>query len=122
MTVSQRFTLLFSSSSRIVDVLKLRLIEHSLLLWSSEGWDSSTGADRAAPRQVRLQARQIYCFAKATQIGWFPQGAEIARKSSNICSARPRARMAGHACAGDRRQRAEPAVYHLWPPLLLGTP
>ena len=56
-----------------------------------EGWDHSTGgfidrltpdgrADRAAPRRVLVQARQIYCFAKAAQIGWYPQGREIALK------------------------------------------
>jgi mannose/cellobiose epimerase-like protein (N-acyl-D-glucosamine 2-epimerase family) len=27
-----------------------------------------------------VQARQIYCFAKAAQIGWYPQGREIALK------------------------------------------
>ena len=80
-----------TSSDRIVDSLKLQLIDHSLPLWSSEGWDSAAGgfverldhegrADRAAPRRVRVQARQIYCYAKAAQIGWYPQGAEIARK------------------------------------------
>jgi mannose/cellobiose epimerase-like protein (N-acyl-D-glucosamine 2-epimerase family) len=75
----------------IVDVLKSLLIEHSLPLWSREGWDSAAGgfvekldiegrADRAAPRRVRVQARQIYCFAKAAQMGWYPQGREIAIK------------------------------------------
>ena len=27
-----------------------------------------------------VQARQIYCFAKAAQMGWYPQGREIALK------------------------------------------
>jgi mannose/cellobiose epimerase-like protein (N-acyl-D-glucosamine 2-epimerase family) len=67
------------------------MIEHSLPLWSDEGWDRTTGgfverldseghADRAAPRRVRVQARQIYCFAKAAQLGWYPDGREIALK------------------------------------------
>src|SRR6267154_2152893 len=75
----------------IVKVLKTLMIEHSLPLWSREGWDPAAGgfverldiegrADRAAPRRVRVQARQIYCFAKAAQLGWYPEGAEIARK------------------------------------------
>jgi mannose/cellobiose epimerase-like protein (N-acyl-D-glucosamine 2-epimerase family) len=75
----------------IVGVLKRRIIEHSLPLWSTEGWDHATGgfidrltpdgrADRSAPRRVLVQARQIYCFAKAAQIGWYPQGREIALK------------------------------------------
>jgi mannose-6-phosphate isomerase len=75
----------------MVGKLKLRIIDHCLPLWSTEGWDQSTGgfverlgidgrADRAAPRRVRVQARQIYCFAKAAQLGWYPEGAEIGRK------------------------------------------
>jgi len=80
-----------TSADGIVNSLKTQLVEHALPLWSGEGWDATAGgfverldfegrADRAAPRRVRVQARQIYCYAKAAQIGWFPQGAEIARK------------------------------------------
>jgi mannose/cellobiose epimerase-like protein (N-acyl-D-glucosamine 2-epimerase family) len=80
-----------SGSADIVGVLKTLMIERSLPLWSSEGWDRTTGgfvdrlgpdgrADHAAPRRVMVQARQIYCFAKAAQIGWYPQGREIALK------------------------------------------
>lgn len=80
-----------TSADRIVQSLKTQLADHALPLWSTEGWDDSAGgfverlnregrADRAAPRRVRVQARQIYCYAKAAQIGWYPQGAEIARK------------------------------------------
>ncbi len=75
----------------IVKVLKTLITEHSLPLWSSEGWDPAAGgfverldiegrADRAAPRRVRVQARQIYSFAKAAQMGWYPEGREIAMK------------------------------------------
>src|ERR1700737_41413 len=75
----------------IVKVLKTLMIEHSLPLWSGAGWDPVAGgfverldiegrADRAAPRRVRVQARQIYCFAKAAQMGWYPEGREIAKK------------------------------------------
>ncbi|UGV28902.1 mannose-6-phosphate isomerase [Rhodopseudomonas boonkerdii] len=63
----------------------------SCALWASKGWDDSAGGfaerflpdgtpDLAAPRRVRVQARQIYCFAKAAQLRWYPQGADIARK------------------------------------------
>ena len=80
-----------SDSGDIVGILKTLMIEHSLPLWSGEGWDRTTGgfvdrldpdgrADHLAPRRVFVQARQIYCFAKAAQIGWYPQGAEIAAK------------------------------------------
>jgi mannose/cellobiose epimerase-like protein (N-acyl-D-glucosamine 2-epimerase family) len=81
-----------SNSGDIVAKLKARLIEHSFPLWSTEGWDQTTGgfidrlhqdgrADRLAPRRVFVQARQIYCFAKAAEIGWYPQGREIALKA-----------------------------------------
>jgi mannose-6-phosphate isomerase len=67
------------------------MIEHCLPLWSTEGWDGKTGgfidrlapdgrADRLAPRRVFVQARQIYCYAKAAQMGWYPEGRAIALK------------------------------------------
>jgi mannose/cellobiose epimerase-like protein (N-acyl-D-glucosamine 2-epimerase family) len=73
----------------IVKTLRTGVTEHALPLWSREGWDPAAGgfverldlqgrADRAAPRRVRVQARQIYCFAKAAELGWYPQGREIA--------------------------------------------
>jgi len=85
----------------IIDVLKSLMIEHALPLWSGEGWDSAAGgfvekldsegrADRAAPRRVRVQARQIYCFAKAAQMGWYPQGREIAMKGLDYLLAKAR--------------------------------
>src|SRR3979411_3313657 len=80
-----------ADSRDIVARLKLRMIAHALPLWSGEGWDPISGgfvdrldqdgrADRAAPRRILVQARQIYCFAKAAQMGWYPQGREIALK------------------------------------------
>jgi len=75
----------------IVAQLKNFIIERSLPLWSGEGWDRAGGgfvdrldkdgsADRLAPRRTFVQARQIYCFAKAAQMGWYPEGKEIALK------------------------------------------
>jgi mannose-6-phosphate isomerase len=75
----------------IVRTLKCSIIEHSLPLWGSTGWDSSKGgfierldgkgqADHTAPRRTRVQARQIYCFAHAAKMGWYPEGREIALK------------------------------------------
>jgi mannose/cellobiose epimerase-like protein (N-acyl-D-glucosamine 2-epimerase family) len=75
----------------ILGVLRTWLIEHALPLWSSEGWDQARGgfierfdlggrADHLAPRRVRVQARQIYCFAKAAEIGWYPQGRALAMR------------------------------------------
>jgi mannose/cellobiose epimerase-like protein (N-acyl-D-glucosamine 2-epimerase family) len=73
----------------IVGVLKQFVIERALPLWSGDGWDSAAGgfvdrlhpdgrADALAPRRVFVQARQIYCFATAAAIGWYPDGREIA--------------------------------------------
>src|ERR1700732_1342295 len=81
-----------SDAKGILSVLNTQMIEHLLPLWSSEGWDQTRGgfverldlegrADHRAPRRVRVQARQIYCFAKAAEIGWYPQGREIALKA-----------------------------------------
>jgi mannose/cellobiose epimerase-like protein (N-acyl-D-glucosamine 2-epimerase family) len=78
-------------SDDIVARLKCRMIDHALPLWSKESWDQTTGgfvdrldqegrADRLAPRRVFVQARQIYCFAKAAQMGWYSDGREIALK------------------------------------------
>src|SRR3954468_4539825 len=78
-------------SNDIVARLKRRMLDHALPLWSGEGWDPATGGfverldqeggpDRLAPRRTLVQARQIYCFAKAAQMGWYPQGREIALK------------------------------------------
>ncbi|UVO31826.1 AGE family epimerase/isomerase [Bradyrhizobium arachidis] len=75
----------------VVARLKQRMIDHALPLWSTEGWDKSSGgfidrlhrdgtADRMAPRRVFVQARQIWCYAKAAQMGWYPQGRAIALK------------------------------------------
>ena len=75
----------------VIARLKTRMIDHALPLWSGEGWDRTTGgfidrlapdgrADAEAPRRIMVQARQIYCFAKAAQMGWYPQGREIALK------------------------------------------
>src|SRR5256885_2014350 len=78
-------------SADIVARLKLRMIDHCLPLGSTEGWDDKAGgfvdrldrdgrADRLAPRRVFVQARQIYCYAKAAQMGWYPDGCAIALK------------------------------------------
>jgi mannose-6-phosphate isomerase len=79
------------SGQDIVALLKSWIIRQSLPLWASEGWDEQAGgfverldrhgcADRQAPRRVRVQARQIYCFARAALLGWYPEGRHIAQK------------------------------------------
>src|SRR5262252_8825651 len=86
----------------VVVRLKSRLIEHCLPLWSGEGWDAAAGgfvdrldtdgrADRLAPRRVFVQARQIYCFAKAAQMGWYPNGRAVALKGLEYLLAKAKA-------------------------------
>ena len=85
----------------IVAELKSFIVERSLPLWSEEGWDGKTGgfvdrldadgrADRLAPRRTMVQARQIYCFAKAAQMGWYADGKTIALKGLDhlLCKAK----------------------------------
>jgi len=78
-------------ATEVVDRLKRRMIDHALPLWSTEGWDETAGgfvdrlhedgrADRLAPRRVFVQARQIYCYARTAQLGWYPEGRAIALK------------------------------------------
>ena len=86
----------------VIGRLKQRMIDHALPLWSSEGWDAAAGgfvdrlhpdgrADPLAPRRVFVQARQIYCYAKAAQMGWYPQGREVALKGLEYLLARAKA-------------------------------
>lgn len=86
----------------IVAQLKSFIIERSLPLWSGEGWDRTGGgfvdrlgqdgrADRLAPRRTFVQARQIYCFAKAAQMGWYAEGKEIALKGLDHLLSRAKA-------------------------------
>src|SRR6476646_5413113 len=86
----------------VIGRLKQRMIDDALPLWSSEGWDSEAGgfvdrlrqdgrADRLAPRRVFVQARQIYCYAKAAQMGWYKQGRAIALKGLDYLLARAKA-------------------------------
>jgi len=86
----------------VVARLKRRMIDHALPLWSTTGWDGAAGgfierlhadgsADHAAARRVRVQARQIYCYAKAAQLGWYPEGREIALKGLEYLLAKAKA-------------------------------
>lgn len=80
-----------TNTNRSVASVKSLMSEHALPFWADRGWHDCAGgfverlsvdgaADTAAPRRVRVQARQIYCFAKAAQLGWYPEGAAIAHK------------------------------------------
>ncbi|MET4221762.1 mannose/cellobiose epimerase-like protein (N-acyl-D-glucosamine 2-epimerase family) [Bradyrhizobium sp. LB7.2] len=86
----------------VVARLKRRMIDEALPLWSTVGWDHGAGgfidrlhhdgtADVAAPRRVFVQARQIWCYAKAAQMGWYPEGRAIALKGLEHLLARAKA-------------------------------
>ena len=91
-----------NEAAEVVARLKRRMIDDALPLWSTEGWDATSGgfidrlhrdgrADWGAPRRVFVQARQIYCYAKAAQMGWYPQGRAIALKGLEHMLARAKA-------------------------------
>jgi len=65
------------------------LAAKALPLWSSAGFDAERGQFHerldgsgrpigSVPRRAMVQARQIYVFAHAAHLGWFPSGARIA--------------------------------------------
>lgn len=73
----------------VIARLKSRMIAEALPLWATVGWDRESGgfvdrlhgdgtADAAAPKRVFVQARQIWCYAKAARMGWYPDGRAIA--------------------------------------------
>jgi mannose-6-phosphate isomerase len=89
------------AQSGIVKALRAWAVEQALPLWSTTGWDSTRGgfverlskegaADTEAPRRVRVQARQVYSFAKAAQMEWLAEGKEIALKGLDYMLAKAR--------------------------------
>jgi mannose/cellobiose epimerase-like protein (N-acyl-D-glucosamine 2-epimerase family) len=62
--------------------------ERALPIWSSQGFDAAAGRfherlDRSGspldvPHRAMVQARQIYVFAHAAALGWFPEGRSAA--------------------------------------------
>lgn len=80
-----------AAETDIVATLKALMIDHSLPLWATTGWDQQRGGfverldkdgtpQRETPRRVLVQARQIYCYAKAAQFNWYPGAKELAFK------------------------------------------
>ncbi len=73
----------------LTETLRHWLIASALPLWASVGFDSAHGRFRerldwtgqpveAIPHRAMVQARQIYVFAHAAELGWFPEGAKLA--------------------------------------------
>ena len=85
----------------VVADLKRLMMEHALPLWAERGWDAQRGGfverlgadgepDRESPRRLRVQARQIYCFSKAAQLGWYPAGRPLALQGLDYMLSRAR--------------------------------
>src|SRR5262245_19768973 len=76
-------------SRGIVRTLRQWAVVRALPLWSSAGYDHAQGGfqeylspdgtpDPSATRRLRVQARQIYVYAHAAELGWYPSGRDIA--------------------------------------------
>ena len=74
---------------RVTADLRRWAIEKALPLWASAGYDAKRGGfqerlhpdgtpDLTAPRRLLVQGRQIYSYALAADLGWFPQGKTLA--------------------------------------------
>lgn len=90
-----------SSDHDVVSALKTLMIERTLPLWAERGWDAKRGGfierlgadgapDCEAPRRLRVQARQIYSFSRAAQLGWYPEGRALALKGLDYMLAKAR--------------------------------
>ena len=74
---------------RVTADLRRWAIEKALPLWASAGYDAKRGGfqerlhadgtpDVTAPRRLLVQGRQIFSYALAADLGWFPQGKTLA--------------------------------------------
>jgi mannose/cellobiose epimerase-like protein (N-acyl-D-glucosamine 2-epimerase family) len=79
----------FAKACAQAERLKTWLTAKALPLWSTVGFDVrrecfqerldwACRPDEVTPRRAMVQARQIYVFAHAAQLGWFPEGARLA--------------------------------------------
>jgi mannose-6-phosphate isomerase len=69
------------------------IVDKALPLWATRGFDQRngrfherldlTGKPLAVPHRAMVQARQIYVFAHAASLGWFPAGGELAAQAMN---------------------------------------
>jgi mannose/cellobiose epimerase-like protein (N-acyl-D-glucosamine 2-epimerase family) len=81
-----------SKARDAAQLLRRWACDEALPLWASTGVDAQRGGfherltldgqpDLAAPRRLVVQARQIYVYAHAHVLGWFPQGGELALRA-----------------------------------------
>ena len=100
-----------ADSADIVSTLRRWTIEKALPLWSTNGFDAKRGGfqerlnpdgspDLTVPRRLRVQARQIYVYAHAAALGWFPDARRF--MLDGVCI---------HGRALPRRPTASPAMF-----------
>lgn len=86
----------------IAVALKRWAIQQALPLWSTQGHDRARGGfqerlhadgtpDLSAPRRLRVQTRQIYVYAHAAALGWFPGGKRLVEDGTAFLIERYRA-------------------------------
>jgi mannose/cellobiose epimerase-like protein (N-acyl-D-glucosamine 2-epimerase family) len=79
----------FKTARAAADKFKTWLASSALPLWATAGFDGKHGrfcerldlAGRpieTVPQRAMVQGRQIYVFAHAAHLGWFPEGARLA--------------------------------------------
>lgn len=77
------------------------LCEVALPLWADVGYDRARGGfherlsldgapDQNCPRRLMVQARQIYVYAHAGALGWYPPGTALALEALEVLLARYR--------------------------------
>ena len=90
-----------STDASIVSVLRRWTIEAALPLWATAGFDERYGGfherlfldgtpDCHVARRTRVQARQIYVYAHAAVLGWYPEGLKVALRAFEFMLARCR--------------------------------
>jgi mannose/cellobiose epimerase-like protein (N-acyl-D-glucosamine 2-epimerase family) len=88
--------------SKATPPLRNWAIETALPFWAGAGVDAQRGGfherlqldgtpDRACPRRTRVQARQIYVYAHAAALGWYPEGTGVALHALEFMLAKCRA-------------------------------
>ena len=98
-----------------VEAYRHTLVEHALPFWADRGFDRGrarfrerldlTGKPLPVPHRSMVQARQIYVFAHAAKLGWFLEGAGLARTAMDsllaVYGERDGERMSFHFSADD---------------------
>jgi mannose/cellobiose epimerase-like protein (N-acyl-D-glucosamine 2-epimerase family) len=91
-----------ATATEIAESLRDWAIGTALPLWAQAGFDGKRGGfherlhldgtpDFATPRRTLVQARQIYVYAYAAALGWYPEGTRVALRALEFMLAKCRA-------------------------------